>query len=635
MIVWQVLVGNFTCIAAIIALWMHLQYKFYRLSKAHLKIGFGMTLGLSAIASMLLSVELASGVYVDLRTSVILTSAVFGGPLSIAITMPMAVAFRALMGGAGAVQGVVTIFGMSMLGLAVHYAVGRRPFGPMGILAMAGSAGLVSTALMVISPMLSIPGGFRNIGVPIVLLNVLATAAIACIITYFHRFTLERDILRAALTQAPDFHYVKNLNSEFVVTNRNVARYNGRQKSSEMVGLTDFDITDAEHARHLFEAEQDIIASGQPVIDQEEQIRAPNGKDRWFLTSKVVLRNRHGDTIGLAGVTRDITHHKMLEAQVQESRDLLSQAMDEMSDGLAMFDPGGYLVFCNEQYRASFPRSAYARREGAHISDIVRASVRHTERKDLPTDVSEEWIQSAAKSLHSNKNEEIPLFDGRWLSLRTRMAKDGSALVVVSDVTAMKQSEQSLRQLADHMKGLAQTDALTGLSNRRTFDEAIASECSRAVRSGAPLSLLLVDVDRFKAYNDTYGHPAGDAVLKIVSQCLKKIGRRSTDVVARYGGEEFVVLLPETDGTEALALAEQFRLSLQEENIPHTSSEFGFVTSSLGVSTMGGGSPFLNPTELIARADAALYGAKREGRNRVQAAPAETWFPQAAANQEN
>jgi len=173
-----------------------------------------------------------------------------------------------------------------------------------------------------------------------------------------------------------------------------------------------------------------------------------------------------------------------------------------MSDGLAMFNPEGRLVFCNDQYRAAFPRSAYARQPGAHITDIVRAVVRNAERSDVGPDVSEEWMQESAAQLFVTRDTEIPLFDGRWLSLRTRLASDGSALVVVSDITSMKRSEEELKQFAVEMKGLAYADSLTGIANRRVFDQAISEEFARACRNGSPLSLLLCDVDHFKAFND-------------------------------------------------------------------------------------------------------------------------------------
>lgn len=138
-----------------------------------------------------------------------------------------------------------------------------------------------------------------------------------------------------------------------------------------MVGLTDFDLYPREMAQAFFDREQEIMTTGEPMVDFEEPFVIEDGRERWFLTSKVPLRNRHGDLIGLAGVTRDVTEKKRLVQETLDSKNVLSQAMAEMSDGLAMFNPEGRLVFCNDLYRAAFPRSAYARQPGANISDIV------------------------------------------------------------------------------------------------------------------------------------------------------------------------------------------------------------------------------------------------------------------------
>jgi diguanylate cyclase (GGDEF)-like protein len=197
------------------------------------------------------------------------------------------------------------------------------------------------------------------------------------------------------------------------------------------------------------------------------------------------------------------------------------------------------------------------------------------------------------------------------------MTADGMALVVVSDVTAMKQAEHSLRAVADRMKSLAETDGLTGIVNRRAFDEALALALARSVRERTPLSLLMIDVDRFKAYNDTYGHLAGDECLKAVTDCLRKAARRDTDIVARFGGEEFVVLMPEADEADACRVAGQFRDALHALNLPHTGSEFTRVTASVGVAVKQSRGRATTPSEFMQHADEALYDAKRGGRDRV------------------
>ena len=160
-------------------------------------------------------------------------------------------------------------------------------------------------------------------------------------------------------------------------------------------------------------------------------------------------------------------------------------------------------------------------------------------------------------------------------------------------------------------------DPLTSGYNRRYFDQRLAVEWSRARRNGTPLSLLMIDVDHFKAYNDYYGHPAGDEALRAVVQALTRHLQRPGDTVARYGGEEFACLLPETDAQGAMLLAQGLVQAVADLALPHAASSTAPVlTVSVGV---GSAVPNLDgqASELVEATDAALYRAKREGRARA------------------
>ncbi|ARM87480.1 GGDEF/PAS domain-containing protein [Rhizobium sp. CIAT894] len=616
---WQVLIGNVAAVSLVISVWMHLHYKLYRLTEVQAQLGFGLMMGLGAVLSMLLSVEVGSGYFLDLRSTLLAVSAVYGGPLAVLVTGALTAAQRISMGGAGVEPALISIMLVSALGLAVRIRFGRGTADAKKAVACAVTVAAVTLTMSILHRTGNPP--VTTLSLAIIAGKFAATLAAASVITYFHAFTLERDILKAALTQAPDFHYVKDRNSRFVVTNLNVARDHHRTRSSEMVGLTDFDLYPSEMAQSFFDREQKIMSSGEPLVDFEEPLVEKNGRQRWFLTSKVPLRNRHGDLIGLSGVTRDITEKKRLIQEAVDSKNVLSQAMTEMSDGLAMFNPEGRLVFCNDQYRAAFPGSADARQPGAHIADILQAVMRSGERIDVSPDAGEDWIETSAAQLFLTHDSEIPMFDGRWLRQRTRLAADGSALVVVSDITAMKHSEERLTQLALKMKGLADTDALTGIANRRVLDEAIAEEFARARRVDSALSLLLIDVDHFKAYNDSYGHLEGDNCLKAIGEVLGSVTKRPSDLAARFGGEEFAILLPGTDRDGALRLARMLLSALHRRAIPHRESSKGTVTVSIGVASIS--ERFTTPAELIEAADQALYAAKKNGRDRVEVAAAQ------------
>jgi diguanylate cyclase (GGDEF)-like protein len=169
------------------------------------------------------------------------------------------------------------------------------------------------------------------------------------------------------------------------------------------------------------------------------------------------------------------------------------------------------------------------------------------------------------------------------------------------------------------LQALSQTDALTGLPNRRHFDTMLGAEWRRAGRQANPLSLAMIDIDDFKLYNDRYGHVAGDECLRIVANAFRDGLRSEADVVCRYGGEEFAVLMPATDQATGLIVAERIRVAVTALRQPHRGSGTGIVTVSIGVATYAPGAP-TTADELVATADFGLYEAKANGRNQVRSA---------------
>ncbi len=194
----------------------------------------------------------------------------------------------------------------------------------------------------------------------------------------------------------------------------------------------------------------------------------------------------------------------------------------------------------------------------------------------------------------------------------------GMAIVTLRGHWAVLRQKKELALERDRAERLSVTDALTGLANRRRFDAMLASEIERQRRTGAPLSLVILDVDHFKLYNDTYGHPAGDECLRAVAAVIDSRVGRAVDTAARYGGEEFACILPNTGRVSALALAERIRAGVADLNIPHRASAVAeHVTLSVGVASAAATDTPDEPARFIALADECLYRAKATGRNRV------------------
>lgn len=612
---WVSLIANFAVVALVVAGWIQSQELVGRFRRQTRRITFGVVMGGGAVASMLLSVELRPGVLFDLRAVFVALAAFIGGPLSATLSALITGAYRFSLGGDGLLGASLSLILVVAVGLGGHALIGRRTPTIVQILLFS-----LTTSLVPVVGVATLPGAarleaFSAAVVPMVVISFVAVLAALTSIAQSRRFVEERKLLLAALRQSPDYLFVKDRNSRFVAANEEVARVNGFSSPAELRGKSDFDIAPAERARQLFDEEQALIINDRPIIDLEEQV-ASNDGTRWYLTSKSPVHNIDGEVLGLAGVTRDITARKALEQALADSRNHLNLVMTEMADGIAHFDPDGRIIFCNRQYREMFPLTGSMRETGAYLPQILRAAYDLGEQLDVPADKVDRWIETIMASLRVGGEEEVRLFDGRWLHVRTTPIAEGGATVVVSDITTLKRAERKLLAMTEQLRQLAETDGLTGLLNRRSLDERLESELARARRTGQPTSVIMIDIDRFKAYNDHYGHPAGDDVIRGVAGAIVSKARRPADMVARYGGEEICVILPETAEGGAHDLAEKMRAAVRELAIVHQVSEKGVVTISVGVATCTVSDDQTWP-DIVQRADQALYIAKQAGRDRV------------------
>lgn len=230
--------------------------------------------------------------------------------------------------------------------------------------------------------------------------------------------------------------------------------------------------------------------------------------------------------------------------------------------------------------------------------------------KNLSDDVIEAAIGSGAD-----------FFLAKPVSTHLIKAKVQTTRRIISFRQNLIDFSRQLRDLNDKLissnqllSDLSLKDPLTLLANRRAFEENLERLCRQACRHDTPISLLMIDVDHFKPYNDTYGHQAGDVCLQKVAKALQQSSHRAKDIVARYGGEEFSVILPETNSDEATIIAERIRNAVEVLKLKNVGSPKGYVTVSIGVSTSKPGVDFASES-LVAAGDEALYQAKENGRN--------------------
>jgi diguanylate cyclase (GGDEF)-like protein len=269
-------------------------------------------------------------------------------------------------------------------------------------------------------------------------------------------------------------------------------------------------------------------------------------------------------------------------------------------------------------YLATLARLIALEEAGRHDEalSLVRAGVGRRHVADLLTAVDR--FEAEERRLLARRRAASASADRRAQRQNVIIAIIGAvlmALVTAAVLSATRAHKRALG-LAGDLQRLATTDALTGLPNRRQLMFAMETEVRRAGRSGRPLALALLDVDHFKAVNDTHGHPAGDEVLRCVADELLKV-TRGGDVLGRFGGEEFAVLMPETSLAQARQAGERLRRAIASRTIAYPDGTIGRVTVSVGVALLAGEE---GSDHLISRTDAALYEAKANGRNLVRLA---------------
>jgi len=346
----------------------------------------------------------------------------------------------------------------------------------------------------------------------------------------------------------------------------------------------------------------------------------PSGWPRW-LTGALGLVLVGSLLVLLPALLRQLQESEEARQVAESANKCLQEAIEALPFGVAIFDQSDRLVTYNRD-AAELPLL----REGSVLRGQTFESMvrRALARGDIPDAQGreEEWLRERLAGRGKLDRPLLrPLPDGRWMHLYEIGTSSGCLVVARLDVTALVEKSMALERSNQQLELLSATDGLTGLANRRQFDQHLYAEWQRSMRSQQPLSLLLLDIDHFKRYNDHYGHLAGDACLRQVAAILYDCAQRSGELVARYGGEEFALLLPTTDSAAAMVVAQRCMDELARARIAHADSPVSdCLTASIGVATVVA-SQDLVPESLVRCADEALYQVKSGGRARYHVAP--------------
>lgn len=311
--------------------------------------------------------------------------------------------------------------------------------------------------------------------------------------------------------------------------------------------------------------------------------------------------------------------------ETTQTRQLLASALDTLDVGLQIWDAQDRLVLFNKKINLMYPDLHKPAHIGQPFETLMRDRLR---RHEIPAAIGREaqWLERhlARRGTH-NEPRLKELAGNRWVNTCETRTQEGHLVVSWVDVTELVRQRKVLEASNQYLAQQSTMDELTGLANRRRFDEALVTEWQRAARSLTPLSLLMVDIDHFKQFNDNYGHLAGDECLRQVAGVLDQCVRRAGELVARFGGEEFVVLLPGADMEHACETAQKCMELMQKLAVPHAASETSTqVTFSIGVACLMPDAT-LEPSSMVNAADTAMYRAKNGGRARFEVADQSDW----------
>lgn len=435
-----------------------------------------------------------------------------------------------------------------------------------------------------------------------------------------------RERLEDAIEALPDGFALYDAEDRLVVSNRRYREIYGLTAAAIRPGTSFESILRYGLARGQYPA-----ADGQELTWLEERMYRHRHADQPILQELpgnqwLRIEERPTRLGGVAGVRVDVTELVQREQQLKQANEGLAESRAQLRavigtalSAILTLDASGAVLSANPATAAIF---------GWSEAELLGRDIRHLVPDVPPGTGSDPLDMLTARPGDPRRTGVAPQDirarhrDGHSVAMQlalSRLEAPGEARFVAlfTDMSEREAHAQALRDANAQLAHLSETDALTGIANRRRFDRSLHEEWQRSRRHGQPLSLLIIDVDHFKRYNDSLGHPLGDQCLRQIADIIKASARRAGDLAARYGGEEFALLLPHTGAEEARAIAQACIEALDAAEQPHPDSPLSaHVTLSIGVASASASS-MDSADRLLEAADAAVYAAKRGGRHRV------------------
>lgn len=414
-----------------------------------------------------------------------------------------------------------------------------------------------------------------------------------------------QQMLQLVLDHIPQRIFWKDIHSKYLGVNRAWVKDTGIENP---VGMSDFEMPWRELAESYRDGDRETMRSGEARINFEEPFVLPDGSKRWLRTSKIPLRDPHGQVSGVLGAFEDITESRRLERALRESEHRYRIAAENAPIGQGLVDLQGRWLQVNP---------ALCRMLGYSEDELLSGTyqdVTHPDDHGISEAAFQRILQGDADTCqvekrHLHRSGKVVHVLVHSALVRNRAGAPQYFISQINDVTERKRLEAQLHEMAHY-------DTLTGLPNRRLFRDRLQRAVSRCRRSEKMAALMYLDIDHFKQINDRLGHDTGDAVLAAFASRLKA-AVRETDTVARLGGDEFTVIAEGlSDAQAAFGIADKILTRLLDEvSLGHRRLQ---IATSIGICFFDGRES--NIDVLLKQADSALYTAKRAGRNQYKAA---------------
>ena len=423
---------------------------------------------------------------------------------------------------------------------------------------------------------------------------------------------------RTILENMQEGYYEVDLTGNFTFCNDSLCRIHKRSKD-EMMEINNRQYMDKETTNKVFEAFNRVYKTGEPLSEFNYQIIRKDGVKRYIEASVSLLKDSSGKPIGFRGITRDITERNKAEEALRESEALHREKeeryrniLDNMEEAYYEVDLKGNLTFFN---------AAAVTNLGYTDNVMMGMNFRQYMDEENAGKVFEayntvfltgESIKGLDWELISKEGGKIPI-ESSISTMRDAQGNPIGFRGIIRDITDRKRADDALRESEQRYRELSIIDDLTQLYNSRHFYVQIEKEIERSNRYKQPLTLLMLDLDNFKVFNDTYGHIEGDNVLSRLGQVVKRC-LRETDSAYRYGGEEFTIVLPMTTSKEGFVIAKRIQTELKKEAFSPVLGQEVYITVSIGLAQY---KPKEDMKSCVNRIDQLMYQAKKEGRNQI------------------